>query len=264
MGIPVKLAAWAVLLLASSPLAFAQHAGSGHVIGASGPMSPTHTRPVVAGAPASAGHAPTTRRSSSRTLTAAVDGNGFLGAPLTPLELLNPFPGYGFSFEHLNSINYNINPRAATDPLTQARLANAQRLLRDNRFVGAPGFFLLDGGGAYAYPPGPAGPDQGDQSTAAPAQQQVIVAQAPSNQQTQASDTPPDDSDQDLIPDVGEFTLVLRNGTSISAIAFTRVNDRIVYITPDGSRRTVAASEIDSDATERTNQERGTPLQLTL
>jgi hypothetical protein len=50
----------------------------------------------------------------------------------------------------------------------------------------------------------------------------------------------------------------------IEAVAFTHMKDRIVYVTRDGSRRTIALSDLDGDATVRLNQERGTPLQLPL
>jgi len=66
------------------------------------------------------------------------------------------------------------------------------------------------------------------------------------------------------IPDEGEFTLVLRGGKAIQVVAFTHMKERIVYIDTDGSRHTIAADELDSDATVRVNQERGTPLQLPL
>jgi len=62
--------------------------------------------------------------------------------------------------------------------------------------------------------------------------------------------------------DVGQFILVLQNGTQLEAVAFTRMKDLIVYITADGSRRTIAAADLNSDATVQINQERGTPLQL--
>jgi hypothetical protein len=42
------------------------------------------------------------------------------------------------------------------------------------------------------------------------------------------------------------------------------MNDRIIYVTNDGSRRTIALNEIDTNATIRLNQERGTPLELPL
>jgi hypothetical protein len=66
------------------------------------------------------------------------------------------------------------------------------------------------------------------------------------------------------VPDEGQFTLVLNDGRWIEAVAFTRSNDTIVYISPAGSRYTIAANELDSDSTLRINQERGTPLQSPL
>ncbi len=66
------------------------------------------------------------------------------------------------------------------------------------------------------------------------------------------------------LPDVGQFTLVLRNGAKIEAIGFTRMGDKIVYITAEGSRRTMATADLDTKATQEVNEERGTPLQLTL
>src|SRR6202007_2315381 len=118
----------------------------------------------------------------------------------------------------------------------------------------------IDGGGAYVYPQGPIAPDadqSGPAPAPAPAQPQIIVVQArPQQPAEQCAGADSEDAQQASLPDVGEFTLVLRNGVEISAIAFTRVDDHIVYITPAGGRRTIAASEIDSDATQRTNQER--------
>jgi len=66
------------------------------------------------------------------------------------------------------------------------------------------------------------------------------------------------------VPDEGQFTLVLNDGRWIEAVAFTRSNDTIVYISPAGSRYAIAANELDSDSTLRVNQERGTPLQSPL
>jgi hypothetical protein len=250
----------AALLLACSPLALAQHVSTGHRVSQPGPA---RMRPV-AGASGGA-RVTSTRVTNNRTTTAAASGDGFFGAGLTAQELLNPFPGFGFNFEHLNAINSDLGVKAFIDPVTQLRLATAERVLRDSRFLGSPGVFLLDGGGAYVYPAGPAGPDTGDQGggpAPAAAQPQVIVVQAGGAQAAQQSTGP--EAQAEPIPDVGEFLLVLRNGVEISAVAFTRVNDRIVYITPAGGRRTIAAADLDSEATERTNQERGTPLQLSL
>jgi hypothetical protein len=186
----------------------------------------------------------------------ANDSLGFSGDPLSVQDLLNPFPGFGFNFEHLSALNQDLAIKALIDPATQARLAVAQRLLRASRF--SPGFFLLDGGGSYVVP---VGEDQQPQ-----AQQPIIIVQQPAPQQAveqpSVESTPVEAAAP--IPDEGEFTLVLRSGKQLQAAAFTRMSDKIVYITPDGGRRTVAVGDLDSDATQRLNQERGVPLQLSL
>jgi hypothetical protein len=42
------------------------------------------------------------------------------------------------------------------------------------------------------------------------------------------------------------------------------MNGRIIYISNEGGRRTIALSDLDKSATVRVNEERGTPLQLPL
>ena len=196
------------------------------------------------------------RNGSTSTIRNSDDSIGFAGNPLSVQDLLNPFPGFGFNFEHLSALNQDLGIKALIDPATQARLAVAERLLRSTRF--SPGFFLLDGGGSYVVP---VGPDQQPQ-----AQQPIIIVQQPAPQQAAAqppAETAPAEAAAPL-PDEGEFTLVLRNGKQLQAAAFTRMTDKIVYITPDGGRRTLALGDLDSDATQRVNQERGVPLQLSL
>jgi hypothetical protein len=230
-----------------------------------GSRSSVHSRPVAM-------HPVTSRAAAgNRTAPAAlrngvhfnVASNSFEasdGSPVSLQELLNPFPNPGFSFQHLSAINQDLGIKAVIDPVTEWKLAIAERVLRDrSRFAGT-GFYLLDGGGAYAVPADSAPDDSA--ATDQPAQQpQVIVVQAPPSQQD-ADQPGPEDSAP--LPDVGQFTLVLQNGTQLQAVAFTRMNDRIVYITADGSRRSIAVTDLNSDATVRVNEERGTPLQFSL
>jgi hypothetical protein len=194
------------------------------------------------------------------------EGNGFAGfggAPFSAEQLFNAIPGVGFDNANLNDFLI----KAAIDPATQWRVAIAERLLRDNRGFGGffGGGYILDGGGYYPVPEEAA---SGEPAVAAPAPQpQIIVVQAPApaGQQAGASESALESqAAQPPLPDVGEFTLVLRDGTKIQAIAFTRKSDSIIYITADGSRRTLAVADLDSTATERVNQERGTPLNLSL
>jgi hypothetical protein len=184
------------------------------------------------------------------------NGNGFFGDPITIQNLLNPVPTPGFSFDHLFALNQNLALMAFVDPATQVRLAVAERVARSVPTNGG-GAFLIDGGGAYGVPM------VNDQPQA---QQPIIVLQQPA-QQTAAAPAPaaePPAEASEPLPDEGEFTLVLRDGTQIAAAAFTHRGDSIVYITPAGNRRSLAAGELDAGATVRVNQERGTPLQLPL
>lgn len=186
------------------------------------------------------------------------------GSSVSLQDLLNPVPPPGFDYQFLSVMNQDLAIKALIDPATEWKLALAERLLRDRPNVGGSGYYLVDGGGAYAVPDDSASNDstpveQPDQSAQQP--QVIVVQAAPPSQQ--AADQPPAE-DSVPLPDVGQFTLVLLNGTQLQAVAFTRVNDRIVYITADGSRRTFAVTDLNSDATMRVNEERATPLQLPL
>ena len=141
----------------------------------------------------------------------------------------------------------------------------------------ASGFIFLDGGGAYVLPVEPGtdlnadsdaqvaqqqGQDQGQDGPAA--SQERAPRESQQLEQLEADNARLAQEQSESLPDEGEFTLILRNGQEIEAVAFTRVDDRIVYITLGGGRRAVAVRELDVDATVRLNQERGTPLQIPL
>jgi hypothetical protein len=205
------------------------------------------------------------------------------GDGLSVQQILNPVPGFGFDYEYLAAIHKDDNIKAFIDPATQARLAVARRRLR-REHLGSGGFVLLDGGGAYAIPAddlngdanaeqAPAGEDAQQQGQQGQQQQQqpIIIIQQPAAVSQGgglqgALDAQNGTQQQEEAPmrDVGEFTLVLMSGREIETVAFTRANDKIVYITSEGGRRTLAVGELDIDATVRLNQERGTPLQLPL
>jgi hypothetical protein len=196
---------------------------------------------------------------------------------LSVQQILNPFPSYGFDFEHLAAIHKDDDIKALIDPATQAKLALAERRRRRRPKTGN-GFIFLDGGGAYVLPVDPGadvnpdadaqaaqdqGQDQGQgQNQGAPQERAQQGPQRP--EQAESNDARLAHEQSQSLPDEGEFTLILRSGQEIEAVAFTRVDDRIVYITTGGGRRTVALREVDVDATVRLNQERGTPLQIPL
>ena len=82
-------------------------------------------------------------------------------------------------------------------------------------------------------------------------------AAAPAREQQEAEP-------QEPLPDVGTLTLVLRDGSHLDVVAFTMTQGQVIYITPEGRRLTISSDIFDVDATQRVNQERGTPMQLPL
>jgi len=130
----------------------------------------------------------------------------------------------------------------------------------------APVFYLLDGGVYYPPYPDSAGtePDAtpGADQSSQQQQPELMMAQQP-EQYAPANSVEPAVASEPL-PDVGQFTLVLQSGQRLQAVAFTRANDKIVYITSDGFRGTIALVDLNTDATRQINADRGTPIQLPL
>jgi hypothetical protein len=238
----------AALLLVSSGIAGAQGNAS-HYAG---------TRAVTRHS-SSGAHTGTHGSTSSTRGTTTSNDIALNGDSQTLQDLLNPVPGLGFDYEHLAAINSNLGVRALIDPVTQLRLAQAERLLRDSGGV-TPVF--LGGYGDY----GDYG-DYGSQPVAAQQPQpQIIVLQQPAPQPAPEAEAPAPEPvaapAPEPRPDADQFILVLRDGSRITAVAFSRQDSRIVYITPEGNRRSLAISGLDAAATIRVNEERGTSLQL--
>jgi hypothetical protein len=177
--------------------------------------------------------------------------------------MLDPVPPPGFDYAYLSAIDNDLGIKAFIDPATQLLLAAAERFGRGTRGFGTGnGFYVLDGGEYFQPDEEPAASDQ---PAPQPQPQIIVLQQAPAAQQTDEQAAPEQEIEAlPPLPDVGQFTLVLRGGSQIQAVAFTLSNDKIVYITVDGSRRTIALADLDSAATVRVNEERGTPLQLPL
>ncbi len=182
--------------------------------------------------------------------------NGYYGGSgKTIQQLLDPVPGLGFDYSYLAGIDKDLALKAIIDPQTEERLAVAEQLARANGGSGAPGYYLLDGG-EYIMP---AETDATGQ-TQQPQQPEVIVLQQPAQKPAEAPATaaqPPQP-----MPDVGNFTLILRSGKKIEAVAFTRSGNQVVYITADGNRHTIAADQLNDAATQQLNEDSGKQLRL--
>jgi hypothetical protein len=274
----VLTAAWAIasVALLGSPAALAQRAPA-RGMGAPPAPVPIATRRATPGVSRVSGARSGVRRSTGNASGSSVRhaagdfgiGGGF---PLSLQDLLNITPNSGFDWQFVNAVNQDLPIKAFIDPVTQIEVAQAERLFRSTRgaFSGA---YILGGGGYYVPPEpeeGAQGPEQPQDGEGQPEQgsqrpQVIVLQQAPPQEAAQPSQpSGVEEQAAEQLPEEGEFTLVLRNGKQVEAMAFTRANDKIVYITPEGGRLTIPVTDLDSDETVRVNQERGTPLQLPL
>lgn len=232
-----------------------------HVGGAVAPA-----RPATIHATPDSHHPETSAASMNSNASSLVVNGNTVFTPLTATslnlsQLLNTSPGLGFDYAHLAALNGNLGERAFIDPVTQQDIALAEQLSRNTpAFTG--GFIPFWGGlGDYSEPM------VEEQSQGQP-EPRVIVLQEPVTAAAQAappaSPSPSAAQEQPPLPDVGEFTLVLRNGSKIEAVAFTRQKDQIVYVTSDGVRNSFPVSDLDAAATQQLNRQHGTPLHLSL
>ncbi|MGH9704875.1 MAG: hypothetical protein ACRD4K_15980, partial [Candidatus Acidiferrales bacterium] len=225
--IAVKMAFTAAIFLAASVAAQAQHTAH-------------HSAPVPVSTARHAGTivVRTTGTSMTQSHFHAVNGTQAAASnaasiggsvPLSLQDLLDPFPSLPFSNNQSAYNNRQLAVMAAIDPITQFQVAQAEHLLRLNRGSAGGGFAFFTPSEPYII---------GDQ--AAPPQQQpapqIIILQQPAAPAAQSSQAPAESAQvapapQAPLHDVGEFVLVKRDGTQISAVGFTRQGDHIVYIT---------------------------------
>ncbi|MHB8640330.1 MAG: hypothetical protein ACYDBL_11070 [Candidatus Acidiferrales bacterium] len=265
----LMIASLAICSVASAQRAFnhaALHSSAAHVIAvrAIPARSISAPRPIVVHLPVNPvvrrivvtpGASAAAQTMQSDSVFNSSNSDEFSGSQVTLGQLLNPVPGLGFDFSNLAAINHDLAVRALIDPITQQELALSERLLQETPV--APVSFPFFGSESQPVVVEQQ-PPQVILVQTPPAQQQAPEASAPS------APSPAAEQSQPPLPDIGEFVLVLHDGTKIKAVAFTRQNDRIVYITKDGLRHSFSMSALDPAATQRLNEQRGTPLQLPL
>jgi hypothetical protein len=218
---------------------------AGTAIIAPAPMHAAHVRPMAAGAAARP-----VRANTNFTTP---------GAPHVSFGPGNFGPGMGFSGNFTNGIG-DIGVEAAIDPATQLRIATAEKLFRLRRPFAGFGYYLFDDAG-YVTPVD----DSVQVPPPNPSQQPIIVVEQQAPAQAGATSNESAAPLQEVappLPDVGHFTLVLRNGSKIEAVAFSQMNGRIVYIATDGTRHTLSAGDLDVESTKQVNEESGTSLRF--
>jgi hypothetical protein len=277
MTTKLVLGLFALSSLALPLLAHAQHAAAAAPPPA-GHAAPAPTGPHPASNAKPASHSSSTHHATSATSSGAphsattkshlLDFDDLGSAPLGP-HFVGPISPGGF-----------VNPLGATDGQL-----NQQRRSRNSS-----GIIFFGGGYGYDYsgqdyqdPDQSQDPSQaraddqsggqsgGQQSSGQQQPQYIFVQQVPDprgrGKQDQSAEEAQAASAAEREPapplrDVGSFTLVTRQGNMLDAVAFTRSSDRLVYITPDGGRRTLAVRDLDVNETQRLNAERGTPITI--
>lgn len=238
---------------------------------AAAPAPAPHVSSAPTVAPAPAVRTSTAHTSASHQATATSTGAPSSNHPRSSsVGSYTPWPT-GSYFTGPVSPGGFVNPLAGTN--------------KGNQSKGTTGIILLGGGYGYGYAYDDSGnnaqvqadaqaDDQesgGQQSGGQSQPQYIFVQQVPDPRGSSGSSTSREESlaapeDQPALAaslrDVGSFTLVTQAGYHLEAVAFTRSSDRLIYITPDGGRRTIAFRDLDVDATQRLNTELGTPITI--
>jgi hypothetical protein len=243
-----KIAAVAALMSLWILPARAQSRAGAHAVASSSAVSsrparniPSPVRPVTARTPiATSASVHSTSSFSAGTL------QNLLGCPVA---------GFESDAHNWAALNGNLAVRALIDPVTQYEVAQAVR--QCGAFASAS---------AYFYPAfGPAPIVMETPMAAAPAdpapQQPTVVVVPPAEEQPPSDPDPPVVEEQPL-PDPGEFVLVQRDGRLLFAAGFTAAPGRVVYVTKEGLRRSIALDQLDVEATLRMNEECGSSIQL--
>jgi hypothetical protein len=159
-------------------------------------------------------------------------------------------------------VNRRHNPPPVTTPISTPRVVY---------ILGVGGYYYAAPGDESAAAPQDAPPDDrnGDQNGDRGADRNGERADNRDDGQTEAGAAPYEAEQQEAeqqqpLPDVGTLALVLRDGTRLDVVAFTMTQGQVIYITPEGRRLSISSELFDADATQRVNQEQGTPMQLPL
>jgi hypothetical protein len=180
----------------------------------------------------------------------------------TLLEGNFPVPGLGFDYPHLAAINRNLETRALIDPVTQQRLALARQIRRETPAMPVIPFFPMAPQVIVVQSPPPVivlqqgaqeadeGPIMRAERVRAATREREAEMEAPAVRAVEPHRV------------LEEYVLVRKDGGVIHMVAFSARDGRIIYITREGLRRSVALAELDREATILQNEERGAEVKL--
>ena len=164
-----------------------------------------------------------------------------------------PVPGLGFDYVHHAAVNRDLGVRALIDPSTQQQLALARQIRRETP-VAAGGIILPFSNVPQIIVVAPPPPVIIIQQQAPPAPERLEPVHLAVRDEPVPPPTPP--------RELAELVLVRLDGKLVFAVAFSIRDAELVYITPEGIRRSLLLSDLDLEFTRRLNEERGTSLRL--
>jgi hypothetical protein len=182
-----------------------------------------------------------------------------------------PAPGLGFDYTHLAARNRNLAARAAIDPATQHRLALERQLRRDAPRAIAPAFPVVVNSIVVNVNVAPQPPvvivQEPEPDPDYELERARYVERLERLERREMNAAPAAPVYEPPLRESEELVLIRRDGALLFAVAFTVRPDaagdaRVVYITREGHRRSVALAELDLPATRDMNEARGTSLQL--
>lgn len=203
------------------------------------------------------------RTSAATTASLTGVGTAGTGSVIADVSLSSlPAPGLGFDSAHVAALNRNAGVRALIDPVTQHRLALERQIRREAPPV-APlvPFFPSVQVVIVQQPPVVILQEEEEK----PAEGVTLVAgppMAPRSEAEARQEPAARSGTEEPAPELSELVLVLKNGKLQFVAAFSVMEERLVLVTREGVRRTLARDEVDWEATISLNQERGINLRL--
>ncbi len=196
---------------------------------------------------------------ASRGITSVAGGGA---TAQTLLEGSFPVPGLGFDYTHLAALNRNLETRALIDPVTQQRLALARQIRRETPVGSVIPFFPMAPQVIVVQSPPPVIVLQQSEGNAsdAPTMRAERVSTAPRESEVVAEAPAARAVEPHRV--LEEYVLVRKDGREIFAVAFSARDGRIIYITREGVRRSLALADVDREATALRNDERGAEVRL--
>lgn len=165
-------------------------------------------------------------------------GSFFPGVPFFNQQI--PVPGFGFDYEHFFAVHPNWGMHHP---------------------VGGVVLPFFGGGGFYMPVPyyTESTPQEGEQQTASNVQPGPAQTSYP-QESAAPSSTRQNSYTYTPAEPVAEFIFVKRDGTTFNAVAYTLLKGKLQYVTKEGLRRTVPLDSLDLEATQKSNEDRGTTV----